>query len=184
MSIRNRITELRQVRAGDLLADARNWRTHPPEQRRALQTILADVGYADAVIARQTPEGLVLVDGHLRADLDPEQEIPVLVTDLDETEAGQVLAVLDPLAGMAQTDTSKVEELLDAIRPSSSDALTSLLDSMHDPMENWSLAPPSLGYKEHDESNEWVDLRIRIRKSSRQELMAELEPILARYANS
>ena len=69
MTIRNRITELRQVRAGTLQADSRNWRRHPQAQRDALQTMLAGIGYADALIARETPDGLVLIDGHLRARL-------------------------------------------------------------------------------------------------------------------
>jgi len=30
--------------------------------------MLAKVGYADAVIARETPDGLMLIDGHLRAE--------------------------------------------------------------------------------------------------------------------
>ena len=60
--------------------------------------MLADVGIADAVIARETSAGLVLVDGHLRADLDPDQLLPVLVTDLDEA-AGKVLATLEAPRG-------------------------------------------------------------------------------------
>ena len=71
--IRNRIVELRTVRADTLLPDSRNWRRHPKAQRTALQAMLERVGYADALIARETPEGLVLVDGHLRADLGPQR---------------------------------------------------------------------------------------------------------------
>ena len=53
---RNRIRELRTVRGGDLMADPRNWRKHPKAQREALQTMLDRVGWADAVIARETPD--------------------------------------------------------------------------------------------------------------------------------
>ena len=112
---RNRIRELRTVRAGDLKADPRNWRKHPKAQREALQAMLDRVGWADAVIARETPEGLVLVDGHLRADLDANAEVPVLVVDLDEAEAGQVLATLDPLAAMAEANTEALSKLLQEV---------------------------------------------------------------------
>ena len=112
MAFRDRIKELRRVKAGELLADPRNWRQHPKAQRTALTAMLKTVGYADAVIARETADGLMLIDGHLRADIDPDQLVPVLVTDLDEAEAGRVLATLDPLAGMAKPDDEALEGLL------------------------------------------------------------------------
>ncbi len=77
--------------------------------------MLARVGYVDAVIARDTPEGLVLVDGHLRADLAAESEIPVVVVDIDEQEAGEVLATLDPLAAMAEPDTDALDALVQGL---------------------------------------------------------------------
>ncbi len=103
------------VKARALKADPRNWRKHPKAQRDALQAMLDRVGWADAVIARETPEGLVLVDGHLRADLDANAEVPVLVVDLDEAEAGQVLATLDPLAAMAEANTEALSKLLQEV---------------------------------------------------------------------
>ena len=114
----NRIKELRYVKASELAPDPRNPRRHPAAQRAALQAMLAEVGIADAVIARETPAGLVLIDGHLRADLDPDQILPVLVTDLDEAEAGKVLATLDPLAAMADVDGDALARLIaDAAPP-------------------------------------------------------------------
>ncbi len=111
--IRDRIKELRRVKSSELKPSPRNWREHPDGQRTALESVLAEVGYADALLARELPDGtLELVDGHLRAELDPEQVVPVLVVDLDEAEAGLVLATLDPLAAMAETDEQKLGELL------------------------------------------------------------------------
>ena len=108
----NRIKELRYVKASELAPDPRNPRRHPAAQRAALQAMLVDVGIADAVIARETLTGLVLIDGHLRADLDPDQILPVLVTDLDEAEAGKVLATLDPLAAMADVASGALARLI------------------------------------------------------------------------
>ena len=119
--IRDRIVELRRVRAGDLLPDPRNWRRHPKAQRDALQGVLQEVGYADALLARETQEGLVLVDGHLRADLDPDQVVPVLVLDVTEEEAAKLLATLDPLAAMAETNTEALNELLKEVSFNSRD---------------------------------------------------------------
>ena len=91
--------------------------------------MLADVGIADAVIARETLDGLVLIDGHLRVDLDPDQTLPVLVTDLDEAEAGKVLATLDPLAAMADVDVDALARLIaDAAPPVDLKAMFSDVD--------------------------------------------------------
>jgi hypothetical protein len=40
MKIRNRIRELRTVRAGDLVPNPRDWRTHPQAQQDALRGVL------------------------------------------------------------------------------------------------------------------------------------------------
>ena len=132
MSVRNRVVELRKVRAGDLLPDPRNWRKHPKSQIDALRTIWDRVGNADVLITRETPDGLMLVDGHLRADLEPNAEIPVVVTDLDEDEAGEVLATLDPLAAMAETDTDSLQALVDGMADRADVALADLIHDMHE----------------------------------------------------
>ena len=73
------------------------------------------IGYADALIARETPEGIRLIDGHLRADLDANAEVPVLIVDLDEDEAGQLLATLDPLSAMAEANAAALTDLMATI---------------------------------------------------------------------
>ena len=112
MQIRDRIKELRRVPASELLPNPKNWRTHPVAQQDALRGVLAEVGYADALIARETPEGLMLVDGHLRAETTPDADVPVLVLDINEAEADLMLATLDPLAAMAGRDEERLGELL------------------------------------------------------------------------
>ena len=116
MSIRNRIVDYRTVLASDLIPSPANWRRHPPAQRRALQTMLDRIGYADALIARETPDGLMLIDGHLRADLDLQAQLPVLIVDLDDDEAAQLLATLDPLSAMAEADAEALAALLETIQ--------------------------------------------------------------------
>ena len=109
--MRNRIVELRTVKASALRADDRNWRLHPKSQRTALASVIERIGLVNAVIARETDDGLVLVDGHLRADLDPNAELPVLVVNLDEEEAGVAMATLDPIAALAEVDKEALSKL-------------------------------------------------------------------------
>jgi hypothetical protein len=116
MQIRDRITELRRVPASELIPNPKNWRVHPENQQDGLRSVLERVGYADAVIARETDEGLVLIDGHLRAETTPDALIPVLITDLDEAEADEVLATLDPLASLAEPDIGKLTDLLKSVQ--------------------------------------------------------------------
>lgn len=113
-TIRDRIRELRRVRVGDLVPNPKNWREHPEEQRAALRSQLSDIGYADAPLCRELPDGrLMLIDGHLRQEeTPPDTVVPVLIIDCDEAEADRLLATLDPLAGMARTNEAKLSELL------------------------------------------------------------------------
>src|ERR1039457_2749813 len=104
MRIRDRVTELRRVQAGSLLPSPKNWRRHPKAQANALRGLLGEIGYADALLARETPDGLMLIDGHLRAETTPEMDVPVLIVDVTEEEAEKLLVSLDPLAAMAGRD--------------------------------------------------------------------------------
>lgn len=113
MPIRDRIRELRRVPAGELRPNPRNWRMHPESQRAALRSLLAEVGYAGALLARELEDGsLELIDGHLRAETTPEEVVPVLVLDVNATEAEKILLTHDPLAAMAETDHEQLATLL------------------------------------------------------------------------
>lgn len=126
--IRDRIKELRRVPARLLAPNPRNWRTHPQRQRDALRGVLSEIGYADALLARQLPDGtLELLDGHLRAETTPDAEVPVLIVDLDDREAATLLAVLDPLAGQAGSDRDALADLLADVETDNA-ALRALLD--------------------------------------------------------
>lgn len=113
MKIRNRIKSLRRVEASQLKPNPKNWRTHPKEQQEALKGILAEVGYADALLCRELEDGsLMLVDGHLRAETTPDEKVPVLVLDIDEAESDKLLLSLDPLAALAETNAVALDGLL------------------------------------------------------------------------
>lgn len=127
MKIRDRIKELRRVRAAELVPNLKNWRQHPQRQREALKGILAEIGYADALIARETGDGsLILVDGHLRAETTPDQMVPVLVLDVTEPEADKLLLSMDPVSAMADADPVALKELIEK-----SNAACEALKEMH-----------------------------------------------------
>jgi len=140
VQIRDRIKELRRVPASELIPNPKNWRTHPVAQQDALRGVLAEVGYADALIARETPEGLMLVDGHLRAETTPDSDVPVLVLDINEAEADLMLATLDPLAAMAGRDEERLSELLSTVS-SDNDTVNALLQTLANGYEQLTILP-------------------------------------------
>lgn len=132
MKIKNRVKELRIVPASELLPNPKNWRTHPKAQQDALRGVLAEVGMADACLARELPDGsLMLIDGHLRAETAADAKVPVLILDVNEAEADKLLATLDPLAAMADSDAAKLDELLRNV-DTGSEALQQLMASTAD----------------------------------------------------
>lgn len=128
-TIRDRIIDLKRVRASELLPHPKNWRRHPQRQQDALTGVLTEIGYADALLARDTGNGLQLIDGHLRAQLTPDQIVPVLILDLSEQEAELLLTVLDPIAAMADTDTAALTSLLEGTQTDTA-AIKDLLDML------------------------------------------------------
>lgn len=115
MEIRDRVVELRRVSGRELLANPKNYRKHGDAQRKALAGILERVGIAGAVLARETPAGLELIDGHLRAEDNPDAQWPVLILDVTEAEADLILATHDPLAAMAETDSDLLRGLIEGL---------------------------------------------------------------------
>lgn len=118
------------MRAGDLRPHPLNWRTHPPAQQDALRGVLAEIGYADALLVRELEDGsLQLIDGHLRAETTPDATVPVLVLDVSAEEAKQILLTHDPVAALAGVDSDRLTELL-ADTPFESEHVTALVDGL------------------------------------------------------
>src|ERR1700676_2666165 len=108
MLCRDRIKELRRGKAKNLLPNPKNWRVHSKIQVAALRGLLSEVGYSDALIARELPDGrLELIDGHLRAETTKNATVPVLVLDVTEAEADKLLLTLDPLAAWRSPTASR-----------------------------------------------------------------------------
>ena len=135
--MRDRVKELRRVPASELRANPKNWRTHPPAQEAALKGVLAEIGFADAMIARETEDGLELIDGHLRREVMGDQEVPVLVLDVTQEEADKLLLTYDPLAAMAHADMNNLlalASLAEFESPAGFDMLEALINGERDVM--------------------------------------------------
>lgn len=137
MKIRDRIKELRRVKASEILPNPKNWRTHPKAQQEALQGLLAEIGFAGAVLARETKQGLMLLDGHLRTETAKDATIPVLVLDVDESEADKILATFDPISAMANADANKLDELLRGVQTANEAVAEMIADLAKDAGCDW-----------------------------------------------
>lgn len=156
---RSRIVGSGDEDPSSLVANEQNWRLHPKLQREALASVLDRVGFVQAVIVnRRTGR---IVDGHLRVSLAvarSEPSIPVSYVELDPDEEQLVLASLDPVGAMADTDRSALADLLEEI--SLDGALADLLDSMAgktpDPYDEW------VGMPEYhsEELGAWKSLKV------------------------
>ena len=129
MKLKDRIKGLERIPARDLLPHPKNWRTHSREQRDALRGILAEVGIADALLVRETPDGYQILDGHCRAEEAPDVEWPCLVVDLSDAEAEKLLVTHDPIGAMAQADADALRELLSNVE-TESEALKAVFDGL------------------------------------------------------
>lgn len=135
-SVRVRIKEHTTARAGDLVANPDNWRIHPPEQREAVAALLDEVGYVDELKVVRRGKKLRIVDGHLRADIDPDAMVPIAVLDLNEDEERLVLGTFDWVRAMGETDDSALAALFESASPASDQLREMFADAVE------GLAPP------------------------------------------
>jgi ParB-like chromosome segregation protein Spo0J len=147
-SIRNRIVEHVQVRAGDLVPHPFNYRRHSRAQRQALAASYEEVGFARSLLGYRRDDGRIqLIDGHLRRDLHPDMLVTVEVLDVSEDEARKLLLTLDPLAALAENDAAVLAELT-KITAAQSQALKDFWQSLANEKPNLPAAadePPALG---------------------------------------
>lgn len=110
--MRDRVQGFKRVKASQLRPHPLNWRQHPDEQRSALATVIEQIGFTGAIVAREVDDGLEILDGHLRHDMAGDYELPVLVVDLNDEEAATMLATFDPLGAMAKADKDNLAQII------------------------------------------------------------------------
>ncbi|MFZ5896448.1 MAG: hypothetical protein ACOY0T_35670 [Myxococcota bacterium] len=119
--IRDRIVDFRRVKASELKRNPKNFRMHSSSQREAMRGVLEDIGYVDALMARETPDGLELIDGEMRSEITPDMDVPVVIVDLNDEEVDKVLATFDPIGTLAEQDAAKLASLLAGIESDNAD---------------------------------------------------------------
>lgn len=130
LNVADRVKDMRKVPASSLKPSPYNWRSHPKEQTDALRAILARFGFAGAELTRELPDGtLELIDGHARAELMGDRPVAVIVTDLSEAEAKELLLMFDPVGDLAGADTEKLSDLLAAVE-ADNPAIQAMLDGL------------------------------------------------------
>ena len=112
---RSRIVERIQVRAGDILPNLRNPKSHDASQLKTLDTIFSNFGIVDALIAYRSERNggqLTYFDGHGRNMVDADQVWPVDVTDLTDEEVDQLVLYFDEVGLMAKREPDMLADLL------------------------------------------------------------------------
>ncbi len=112
MDLKNRITGLTTVPAKSLAPHPDNIRLHPPHQVEQVRGLMDEVGWVKPILVYPHGDGWRILDGHLRANLDPEADVPVLTTDLNEAEADLLLATLDASGLHVDVDLDAWQRLL------------------------------------------------------------------------
>ena len=112
---RNRIREFKYVKASDVVGNPKNWHSHGQQQATLLRKVMSEVGFADALLVRQTDDGkYMLLNGHLRMGVVGDSgTVPALILDVSQEEGDKILASFDTLATMADTDNENLRVLFE-----------------------------------------------------------------------
>lgn len=132
LGIRNRIVEMKLMKPRDLAEHSRNWRTHPKRQTAAMKGVLNEIGIVDALLAWHSAKNggrLTMYDGHLRKAVSPNDDWPVLITDLNDSEADYVIATLDNLTMSPGDNAGKMQDLFADVKTMNADVAELLRDA-------------------------------------------------------
>lgn len=142
IDIRNRVVEMRVICAKEIQDNDGNWRFHPKFQRDSLRGTLTTIGIADVLKAYYSERqgGLTFIDGHLRKEDYPDISWPTLILDVNDAEADVLLATLDPIAALAQAESSALDALLKTVE-TESEAVKALLEGLAE-QEGLSMGEP------------------------------------------
>jgi DNA modification methylase len=116
MAYKNRIIRHAHEKPDQLLSNPFNWRLHSQHQNRVLDATLSEIGWVQSVIVNQTTGHIV--DGHLRVSLaikHDEPQVPVVYIEVTENEEKALLALIDPIAGLAAQDDDMLRMLIDQV---------------------------------------------------------------------
>ena len=100
-----------------------NWRIHHDPQRLALGQSLDQVGWAKPLIFNETTGNLL--DGHMRREEAIKRKclVPVVIGSWDLAHERTILATLDPIAMMAEADSTQFAKLLETLETTGPDLM-------------------------------------------------------------
>lgn len=113
-----------------LKANPWNFRTHPDFQRDVLSGVLDEVGWVQNVVVNKRTGNLI--DGHLRVELaieNKEELLPVVYVDLSEDEEKKIIATIDPIAALAESDNEILDKLLSELK-TDNESLNQMFEDM------------------------------------------------------
>lgn len=111
---------LEWIEAGSLADNPNNWRKHSREQLQTIRDLINDpeVGWAGVCLYNERTQRLI--DGHARKSVsDAKALVPVLIGNWSEQAESKILATLDPVASMAQTDVAAYKALIENVQTDS-----------------------------------------------------------------
>jgi len=154
---RSRIVATGFKPANQFTANPLNWREHPPEQRQAMQEILAMFGWIAGVIENQRTGNLI--DGHERIwdalDQDEQTLVPFTLVDVSEEEEKQLLVFFDKVGEMIYANRENLRLLMGSVGEevtNENDGLRLLANMIqHQHLENEKAYEPPDEFPEHDE---------------------------------
>lgn len=128
--MQSRIVSAKKINPRELVANDKNWRTHPPKQRRLMGDVLGELGFLQHVVVNKTTGRII--DGHMRVELAIEagaKTVPVAFVELTEAEELKALATFDPIGDLAGIDRDQLNAVL-SICETESEELQSFFDKL------------------------------------------------------
>ena len=108
---RDRVVEMVYVKASDLVSNDHNPSIHSDQQKIIMEEMLESTGFVGSIKGRRVGDKIEILDGHLRAQLAGDEQVPVLILDLDDQEADMFMLTYDPIAAGAKISRSKSQAL-------------------------------------------------------------------------
>jgi len=116
-----------------LLANPRNWHIHPRNQQKAMEDILAGIGWVSRVIVNRRTD--FVVDGHMRVTLaiSAGQNVPVDYVELSDEEEAAILATFDTIPMLAVVDPAMFARTMEDVPPLSESVASAIETAMKNP---------------------------------------------------
>jgi hypothetical protein len=115
--IRDRIIGFERIPAGLIDPNPNQSKTHGRRQVSKFQKIMAEIGFAGAILVRKKGKRYEAIDGHMRVGMLPDETLPCLITDLKPSESKLLVLIYDEIGHLAELDPDKLGAAMAALSP-------------------------------------------------------------------